>query len=753
MGAVYRARQVSLDRLVALKTLQGALAGDGEFIARFRREAKAAASLNHPNLVQVHAAGETDGLHWFAMEFVEGESAQARLRRKGRLSAAEGIAIGVHVAKALDYAWRKAQLIHRDIKPDNIFLSSDGEVKLGDLGLAKSAGEDQSLTTTGASMGTPHYVSPEQGKGSRDVDLRADIYSLGCTLFHLVSGSTPYRGDTAMAVMLQHVTEPVPDPQGVWPEFPAGLANVVMKMMAKDPAARQQSHEEVVADLRGAYDAFSSAPVPEVVSVTSPPRPAAGGGKSKAPLAAVIAAIAVVAAIAATIVFFVLNGTKQPKAAEPMGVVPAVSADGWTNLLAGADVKRDSLMAPWTIENGTLRSPQRNSSTDEDAPGSHQMFAFRMAKLPKSYDLRYRITRNARGFAVVIPFVCDGAGADLRIDGGHGIALMPSRKQKEKQDRQWLPVGERHEVLIAVRENLIRVSVDGAVQLERPGAQPAGRQHDAFYPEGKVGEPFIGIGVCGGDITVHSAEMREVEKDGKPVVVKPTTTPKPPAAAPSATPAPVAAKATPAKFNPANDAAYVGMWSGAKGNKAYIIKADRTALKTEDDGQPVHGRWSLVNGEFQVSWDQGRPFSGKLAEDGQRIIGEGKVDWFRKKPGLVSVMLGAFPSVAGNLLQTSIGMPATRFMKPRLPHPVRRCARAAVHAAKKNKEQKSAPIAAPAAGSFGIPSHGSSRFWSRASTPFFRRWTRTRRCRASRWRSCARPLPWTRSKRRPRRSS
>ncbi len=601
MGAVYKARQVSLDRLVALKTLQGALAGDGEFIAR--------------------AAGETDGLHWFAMEFVEGESAQARLRRKGRLSAAEAIAIGVHVAKALDYAWRKAQLIHRDIKPDNIFLSSDGEVKLGDLGLAKSAGEDQSLTTTGASMGTPHYVSPEQGKGSRDVDLRADIYSLGCTLFHLVSGSTPYRGDTAMAVMLQHVTEPVPDPQGVWPEFPAGLAHVVMKMMAKDPAERQQSHEEVVADLRGAYDAITTGSVPELLTVTQPP--AASGRRRRSVAALAIGALALAAAAAALIHF----APWRKGGAGAGASSAAVSPDGWTNLLAGADVKRDSLMAPWTIENGTLRSPQRNSAVDEDAPGSHQMFVFRVAKPPKSYDLRYRITRNARGFAVVIPFVRDGASADLRIDGGHGIALMPSRKQKEKQDRQWLPVGETHEVLIEVRESLTRVSVDGAVQLERTGAQPAGRQHDAFYPEGKVGEPFIGIGVCGGDITIHAAELRGAERDGKPEAAKPTATPAPPV-----TPAPATVKAAPAKLDPTKDAAYVGVWSGGKGNKAYIIKGDHAALKSEDDGQPVNGKWSVVNGEFQVTWDQGRPFSGKLTEDGQRIIGEGKVDWFRKKP-------------------------------------------------------------------------------------------------------------------------
>jgi hypothetical protein len=248
------------------------------------------------------------------------------------------------------------------------------------------------------------------------------------------------------------------------------------------------------------------------------------------------------------------------------------------------------------------------------------MFVFPVAKPPKNYDLRFRITRNARGFAVAIPFVRDGVGADLRIDGGHGIALMPSRKQKERLDKQWLPVGETHEVLIGVRENLVRVAVDGAVQLEHSGVFPAGRQRDAFYPEARAGEPFIGIGVCGGDITLRSAELREAGADGKTVAATP------------APPAPVVMKAPPVRFDPTKEVAYVGVWSGGKGNKAYTMKADHTALKAEDDGQPVRGRWSVVNGEFQVTWDQGRPFSGRLAEDGQRIIGEGKVDWFRKKP-------------------------------------------------------------------------------------------------------------------------
>jgi serine/threonine protein kinase len=302
MGAVYKARQTSLRRTVALKTLQAALADDVEYIARFQQEAVAAAGLNHPNLVQVYSAGESEGLHWFAMEYVEGESAKVRLKRKGRLDPLEAIAIAIHVATALEYGWRKAALIHRDIKPDNIFLSSDGEVKLGDLGLAKSSGQTQGLTMTGASMGTPHYISPEQVEAMKDVDFRADIYSLGCTLFHLLSGQAPFDGNNAVAIMMKHVHAPVPDLRSAWPECPIELSTVVKRMMQKHPADRQQSYEEVNADLRRAYDVLSGATLPSVISVTQKPAPK--GKKRGAPaLAWGSVGVCLLAAIAVLVYF------------------------------------------------------------------------------------------------------------------------------------------------------------------------------------------------------------------------------------------------------------------------------------------------------------------------------------------------------------------------------------------------------------------------------------------------------------------
>ena len=183
MGAVYKARQTSLDRLVALKTLQASLAEDAEYIARFRQEAKAAAGLNHPNLVQVYSAGENEGLHWFAMEYVEGESAKARLKRKGRLDPLEAIAIVIHVATALEYGWRKAQLIHRDIKPDNIFpfRRRRGEARRPGPGQERGAGAgaDHDRRLDGhAALHQPRAGGGDEGRGSAGGHLQPRLHAL-----------------------------------------------------------------------------------------------------------------------------------------------------------------------------------------------------------------------------------------------------------------------------------------------------------------------------------------------------------------------------------------------------------------------------------------------------------------------------------------------------------------------------------------------------------------------------------------------
>ncbi|EDY19427.1 serine/threonine protein kinase [Chthoniobacter flavus Ellin428] len=195
------------------------------------------------------------------MEYVEGESARARLQSAGRIEPQEAITIAICVATALQYGSRKASLIHRDIKPDNIFLARSGEVKLGDLGLAKSAADNQGLTSTGHSLGTLYYISPEQARDSKTVDFRADIYSLGCTLFEMVSGRPPFTGSNAAAILLKHLTEPVPSLQAAWSQCPPGLSDLVGKMMQKDPGDRPQDYATLISELRHAY-AMPAEPAP-----------------------------------------------------------------------------------------------------------------------------------------------------------------------------------------------------------------------------------------------------------------------------------------------------------------------------------------------------------------------------------------------------------------------------------------------------------------------------------------------------------
>ncbi len=285
MGAVYKARQPMLDRLVALKVIAPTVAHDPVFVARFKREATAAAQLNHPNIVQLYTAGENEGVHYMACEFIEGESLQAKLDRRGRLDPREALAVCVFVCEALKYAWQTAHMIHRDIKPDNIFLSKTGEVKVGDLGLAKRVDSDASgLTKTGTTVGSPHYMSPEQGMGEKDLDFRTDVYSLGCTLYHMITGSVPYNSKNVVEVVTQHVYAPPPDLAAAMPGCPPSLARLVSQMLAKKRHGRHASYDELIADLlevreqiRAPMNSIASAPAvatkPLTPRVVKPPPP------------------------------------------------------------------------------------------------------------------------------------------------------------------------------------------------------------------------------------------------------------------------------------------------------------------------------------------------------------------------------------------------------------------------------------------------------------------------------------------------
>jgi len=247
MAEVYRARDRLLDRPVALKILFPELSVDRSFVERFRREAQAAANLSHPNIVPVFDWGEDGGTYFIVMEYVDGRPLSAILRTAGALHPERAAEIAADVAGALSYAHRHG-VIHRDVKPGNVLITDEGTVKVTDFGIARAVNTEESLTQTGAVMGTATYFSPEQAEGL-GVDARSDIYSLGVVLYEMVTGRPPFLGETPVAVASKHVREHPPLPRQINPAIPPDLEAVIMKCMAKSPEHRYASGEELRADL------------------------------------------------------------------------------------------------------------------------------------------------------------------------------------------------------------------------------------------------------------------------------------------------------------------------------------------------------------------------------------------------------------------------------------------------------------------------------------------------------------------------
>jgi serine/threonine protein kinase len=252
MGEVYRARQISLDRLVAIKILPTNLCADRDYINRFLYEAKGAARLNHKNIVQIFDAGVAGNIYFYVMEYVDGKNLGQVVREQGKLSERDTLFIVQQAAAGLAFAHRM-EVVHRDVKPENIMITHKGIVKIGDLGLAKwKVKKDSALTEVGSTMGTPYYVSPEQIRGVADIDGRADIYSLGMTIYHLLAGNPPFREGNAAAIMAQHLTEPVPPLQLACPDLSRPTLDLIEAMTVKDREDRLQSMQEV-ADILGEW--------------------------------------------------------------------------------------------------------------------------------------------------------------------------------------------------------------------------------------------------------------------------------------------------------------------------------------------------------------------------------------------------------------------------------------------------------------------------------------------------------------------
>jgi hypothetical protein len=270
MGLVYHARDRVLDREVALKVLSDKLAANPDFVQRFLTEARAAASLNHPNIVQIYDFGKTGNGHYLAMELIRGHSLKTELKKVGRFSEAHTIELVLTACRTLAVA-HQAGIVHRDVKPDNMMFTENREFKLVDLGLAKSLDDDGGYTHTGQSLGTPHFISPEQIKGDRVIDGRADIYSLGATMYNLATGHVPFDGSSGAHIMSRHLNDPLTDPRKFAPDLSDGFCRILGRMMAKDPADRFQDMaalEKELLVLQGGGDPAQVSAVPAGVQGT-----------------------------------------------------------------------------------------------------------------------------------------------------------------------------------------------------------------------------------------------------------------------------------------------------------------------------------------------------------------------------------------------------------------------------------------------------------------------------------------------------
>jgi serine/threonine protein kinase len=295
MSSVYRAHDTLLERKVALKILHERYGDDEEYVERFRREARAVAQLAHPNIVTVIDRGEDDGRQFIVFEYIDGENLKQIVEREGPLALDEVVALGLEVARGLAYAHERG-IVHRDVKPQNVLLNGDGHAKVTDFGIARSLDVEKGVTQTGTVLGTSDYIAPEQASG-QVVSRETDVYSLGVVLFELLTGTVPFKGESFVAVALQHVNEPPPSVLERRPDTPPRLASLVDNALAKHPDDRP-TMDELVGELEALRSGYTGG---AETAVIRRPRPAARRRRgTRLPLVlAAVGALLLAAALAA----------------------------------------------------------------------------------------------------------------------------------------------------------------------------------------------------------------------------------------------------------------------------------------------------------------------------------------------------------------------------------------------------------------------------------------------------------------------
>jgi serine/threonine protein kinase len=418
MSSVYRAHDRLLERNVALKVLHAQFTGDGEYVERFRREARAVAQLSHPNIVTVIDRGEQDSRQFIVFEYIPGENLKGLVERTGPLPERDALRLGLQVARGLAFAHGQG-LVHRDVKPQNVLLTEEGRAKVTDFGIARSHDVAGGLTRTGTVMGTSDYIAPEQARGAH-VDELSDVYSLGAVLYELVTGEVPFPGDNFVAVAMRHINEAPPSARERRPDVSPRLDSAIRRAMAKDPGDRFRSMDELAAELQGCLEELDGerASATDQTIVVSPPsrqdrrrlRRSRVDRPSIWPLILLLAGLAVLAGIFAAVFAFTDSGPKlsglvgRDKSSTPPVAVPLTGVASYDP--DGDQHEHDEDVALATDRNPATYWTTEHYDSGLQKPGVGLVLAAPTAKKLSSLT----VTSDTPGFSAIIKAGSSRAG-------------------------------------------------------------------------------------------------------------------------------------------------------------------------------------------------------------------------------------------------------------------------------------------------------------------------------------------------------